>query len=49
MTLPTLINNNKNKKFIIPKGKGYIITQQGKIGKMLTAFKTPSIYTENIK
>ena len=47
LTLPTLIN--KNKKFIIPKGKGYVITQQGKIGKLLTSFKTPSIYTENIK
>jgi hypothetical protein len=47
LTLPTLIN--KNKKFIIPKGKGYLITQQGKIGKLLTSFKTPSIYTENIK
>ena len=47
LTLPTLIN--KNKKFVIPKGKGYLITQQGKIGKLLTPFKTPSIYTENIK
>ena len=47
LTLPSLIN--KNKKFIIPKGKGYVITSQGKVGKLLASKKTPSVFSENIK
>ena len=47
LTLPSLLN--KNKKFIIPKGKGYVITSQGKAGKLLATYKTPSVFSENIK
>ena len=43
-TLPSLIN--KNKKFVIPKGKGYFI-QQGKIGKAITSYKSPNNINEN--
>ena len=39
IAFPALIN--KNKKFIIPKGKGYVINQQGKINKLQTYIKTP--------
>ena len=45
-TLPSLIH--KNKKFMIPKGKGYFINQQGKIGKAITSYKSPNnINNEN--
>ena len=47
MTFPSLMS--KNKKFIIPKGKGYINIQPSKFGKLLTSYKAPSIYNENIK
>ena len=38
---------NKNKKYVIPKGKGYIINQQRKIKKAITSYKSPNNNNEN--